>query len=420
MQAIASKSPLLIAATVVIISMASPATGQGAVNKPATEAAFRAWLVADIWPAAKTRGVTSATFNSALAAVKLDWTLPDLRAPGAPKAAPKRQRQSEFRAPAAYFSKTNLDTLTRIGRTKLAAWSKTLTRIEAAYGVPRRIIVAIWGRESAFGAAKLPKGAFRTIATQAFMGRRKALFKAELLAALDMIQSGHIGAKAMKSSWAGALGHPQFLPTKFLAHAVDFDGDGKRDIWRSVPDSLASIAKYLADNGWVKGRDWGFEAVIPPGLSCTREGPENGRPIAEWIAMGATRVAGRKFSQAETPRPGFLMMPAGRYGPAFIATENFYVLKTYNESDLYALFIGHLADRMAGGGPFINAWKKVGGFTRRDVQLMQKSLEKDGYDVGGADGLIGFKTRIAVGEWQTKAGSRATCFPDAKLAKGLR
>ncbi|VAW15594.1 Membrane-bound lytic murein transglycosylase B [hydrothermal vent metagenome] len=411
-------SRFYLAALALAALFATPA--MAAVDRPATEAAFRQWLATEIRPAARARGIKRATFTSALGRLTLDWTLPDLRPPGAPKTAPAKQSQAEFRGAGAYFSPSNLATLTTIGRSKLKTWADTLTRIEAAYGVPRRIIVAIWGRETAFGAARLPKSGLRTIATQAFMGRRKALFTGELLAALEMIQNGHITPAEMKSSWAGALGQPQFLPSKFLAHAVDFDGDGKADIWRSVPDTLASIAKYLADFGWAKGRDWGFEAKIPRKLPCTLGGPEQGRAIAGWLALGAARVAGRIFSEAQKPRTGFLLMPAGHYGPAFIVTENFYVLKAYNESDLYALFIGHLADRMAGGGPFVNSWRKTGSFSRRDVSLMQKALERQGHDVGGADGLIGFKTRIAVGKWQAEQARPVTCFPDAQMAKGLR
>lgn len=408
-----------LAASLVLLCMATLPAG-AAVDRAATEAAFRQWLAGEVWPAAAARGVSAATFNAALAGVSLDWDLPDLRPPGAPDAAPRQQRQAEFRAPSRYFSEGNLRTLARIGRDKLGEWRQTLDRIEAAYGVPRRIVVAIWGRETAYGNAALPHNAMRVIATQAFIGRRKAAFTEELLAALEIAEAGHVAPGAMKSSWAGALGHPQFLPSKFLDHAVDFDGDGHRDIWRSVPDSLASIAKYLRDHGWVAGRDWGYEAEIPLSVSCALEGPEQGRPVSEWLRAGARRVAGREFAEPEKARTGFLLMPAGRYGPAFIATENFYVLKAYNESDLYALFIGNLADRIVGGGAFVAGWRDIGGFTRRDVQLMQQRLEGEGFDVGGADGLVGFKTRTAVGEWQARTGEPATCFPSAAMAKGLR
>jgi len=395
-------------------------TARAATDRPAVQAAFANWLAEDIWPDASSREVDRKTFEAATDRLTLDWSLPDLRPPGAPKAAPQRQTQAEFRGAGAYFAPANLKTLSRIGRSRLKKWRKTLDQIEADYGVPRGIIIAIWGRETAYGAAKLPKNGLRTLATLAFMGRRKDLYRSEFLAALDMIAQGHVRAGEMKSSWAGALGQPQFLPSKFLAHAVDFDGDGKRDIWNSVPDTLASIANYLKYFGWTPDRGWGFEVETPQSLPCTLGGPEQGRSLTDWLALGAKRVARAKFTSAQKSRTGYLLMPAGRLGPGFIVTDNFYVLKTYNESDLYALFIGHLADRMAGGGPFTHPWTKTGGFDRRDVQLMQIALERQGHDVGGADGLIGFKTRIAVGKWQARQGRPVTCFPDVRMAKSLR
>ena len=166
----------------------------------------------------------------------------------------------------------------------------------------------------------------------------------------------------MRSSWAGALGQPQFLPSSFLEHAVDFDGDGHADIWNSNADAMASIANYLVNYGWVKGRDWGFEVTVPDSVSCALEGPDQGRRISDWAAMGISRVNGKPFPAGEARAEGYLLMPAGRNGPAFIVTPNFYVLKEYNESDLYALFIGHGADRIAHGDRnFAGKWGKVGG-----------------------------------------------------------
>ncbi len=163
------------------------------------------------------------------------------------------------------------------------------------------------------------------------------------------------------------MGQPQFLPTKFLSFAVDADGDGRRDIWTSEVDTLGSIANFLKSNGWQGDRDWGFEARIPKSVSCAMECPDQGMAIDDWVALGVTRISDRPFPDHERTRPGFLMMPAGRYGPAFITTENFYVLKTYNESDLYALFIGHLADRMRWNNAFVAPWRSLSGFNRGDV-----------------------------------------------------
>jgi membrane-bound lytic murein transglycosylase B len=224
----------------------------------------------------------------------------------------------------------------------------------------------------------------------------------------------------MKSSWAGALGQPQFMPSKFRELAVDGDGDGKRDIWNSVPDTLASIAHYLQLSGWVAGRGWGFEATIPDAVSCTLEGPDKGRPIADFVRGGVARVSGKPFPASETKATGHLLMPAGRFGPGFIATPNFYVIKTYNNSDLYALFIGHVADRIAGAGPFAGRWQPVKGLTRGDVSRLQEKLQTQGYDVGGTDGLAGFKTRRTIGAFEEKAGLPASCWPTRELAQRLR
>ncbi len=396
------------------------ATSAEATSRTAVEQQFRTWLTNTVWPDARARGVSRATFQKAFSGVTLNWKLPDLTPPGTAKK-PSGRGQAEFGSPGAYFHQKRLSGLATAGRAQMAKWDRTLDAVEKRYGVPRRIIIAIWGRETGFGVARIPYDAVRSLATLGFMGARKRYFYPELIAALQILEEEHIGRDALKSSWAGALGQPQFLPSKFLKYAVDFDGDGHRDIWTSVPDTLASVANYLRAHGWQPGRDWGFEAEIPASVSCALEGPDKGKPIREWVALGVTRVAGRKFPQAEMNRTGFLLMPAGRAGPVFIATQNFYTLKYYNESDLYALFIGHLADRLYSDRTFIGDWQRVpAGLHRRDIQRMQQRLVAKGYDVGGADGLVGFKTRTAIGLWQERNGRRATCFPDADLVRAIR
>ena len=399
----------------VVFGLVAVGSAMAAVDRGKVEAEFRRWLDTDIRLEAMRAGISARTLDQVLGTIRLDWSLPDLATTEI-----STQRQSEFRSPAAYFEQSRLSSLAGAGRKQLARWDRTLSAIEQRYGVPRRLIIAIWARESDFGRAKLPHNAIRALATEAFMGRRKTYFRPEFLAALKIIDQGHISAERMKSSWAGALGHPQFLPSSFSKFAVDFDGDGRRDIWGSVPDALASIANYLKQHGWQSGRDWGFEANVPANVACTLEGPDKGGKIADWVRHGVTRVGGKPFPQSEMNRKGFLLMPAGRLGPAYIATPNFYVLKAYNESDLYALFIGHLADRFGANKPFVGKWQKTGSFNRRDIQLMQQRLEKNGYDVGGADGLVGFKTRVAIGLWQAKAGLSPTCFPDAGLIGKIR
>ena len=245
-------------------------------------------------------------------------------------------------------------------------------------------------------------------------------FRNELLAALQMAQNG-VPPRNMKSSWAGALGQPQFMPSSYLKHAADGDGDGRADIWGSQADTLASIASYLRHHGWQTGRDWGFEVVVPQSVACTLEGPDQGRTIAQWEAMGIRRVNGKPFPAHELKGEGYLMMPAGRLGPAFIVTPNFYVLKDYNESDLYALFVGHVGDRIEWNvGDFTQGWGKIDKLWRSDIAAMQRVLERQGHDVGGADGLPGFKTRRSIGAWQAKNGRQPTCFPDAELIRAIR
>ena len=382
---------------------------------------FRAWLAKDLWPAAKASGVSKKTFEAAFAGVKPNLKLPDLVMPGEQEDTPKDQHQAEFRSPGNYFAENTVAGVTAGGRARAGKHASTLAALERRYGVPRGIILAIWGRESGFGNAKIPYDAFEVLGTKAFLATRKEMFREEVLAALVMVERGLAPRSAMKSSWAGALGQPQFMPTSFLKHAVGFDGKGSPDIWNSEADTLASIANYLADYGWVKGRDWGFEVTVPDNVTCALEGPDRGRKVADWAAMGIERVGGKPFPQHEARAEGYLMMPAGRYGPAFIVTPNFYVLKEYNESDVYALFVGHAADRIAyGDKSFASGWNKVDALYRSDIAAMQRGLERLGYDVGGADGLPGYKTRRSIGDWQARNGRAASCFPDKELVRALK
>lgn len=384
-----------------------------AVDRDAVERQFRTWLEQTVWPRARAEGVSRGTFDAALADVTLNWKLPDLVPPGSEARTPGKQHQAEFGSPARYFGRLQLDGATSVGRVMAKRHSGALASAEAATGVPARIILAIWGRESGYGRVPIRHDAFRVLATKGFMSTRAELFAQELIAALQIAERGLGPGTGMKSSWAGALGQPQFLPSRFLQFGRDGDGDGRADIWTSEADTIASIAAYLAHFGWVPGRDWGFEVTVPASVSCTLEGPDQGRSIAEWAAMGITRVSGRPFPEHERKGEGFLMMPAGRKGPAFIVTPNFYVLKAYNESDLYALFVGHVGDRIQYGmGDFRGRWGKVGGLGRSDVAAMQRALEAMGHDVGGADGLAGFKTRRSIGRWQEATGREPTCFPD--------
>jgi len=390
-------------------------------TRAAAEQQFRSWLEQTIWPRAKAKGVKRGTFDAAFAGVKLNWKLPDLVMPGTRAETPKKQLQAEFGSPGKYFSRGGVNGATSVGRQMAKRHAAALKRAERKTGVPGHIILGIWGRESGYGQVAIPHNVFEVLGTKGFMSTRAAYFTDELVAALQIAQAGHAPGRAMKSSWAGALGQPQFMPSNFLKYAADGDGDGQADIWRSEADTIASIGNYLARHGWVKGRDWGFEVNVPASVSCTLEGPDQGRKISAWEAMGIARVSGRPFPAAERRAEGFLLMPAGRNGPAFIVTPNFYVLKDYNTSDLYALFVGHVGDRIAYGvGDFTGKWGNVGGLYRSDVARMQQALVEQGHDVGGIDGLPGFKTRRSIGRWQEATGRTATCFPETEMRSALR
>lgn len=402
---------LLLFATLIVLS--SPVEAQ---NRAAIEQQFQTWLTQTVWPRAKAKGVSRKTFRAAFSGVTLNWKLPDLVPPGSKPQTPKQQRQAEFGSPGKYFNRGSVDGATTVGRQMAKRHATTLAAVAQQTGVPGRIILAIWGRESGYGRVAIPHDVFQVLGTKGFMSTRAAYFTDELVAALQIAQAGHAPKSAIKSSWAGALGQPQFMPSSFLDYAIDGDGDGRVDIWRSEADTLASIGNYLAKHGWISGRDWGFEVMVPPSVSCSLEGPDQGQSIAKWQAMGVTRVSGRPFPAHEQQGEGFLMMPAGRHGPAFIVTPNFYVLKDYNMSDLYALFVGHIGDRIQyGGGDFSARWGAVGGLYRSDVAAMQRALEALGHDVGGADGLPGFRTRRSIGRWQQANGRAATCFPEQAM-----
>lgn len=406
----------VLAALLLLLSL--PVLAQ---DRAAVERQFRVWLEDRVWPRARAEGVSRRTFEAAFAGVALNWDLPDLVPPGAPPGTVRRQRQAEFGAPAKYFGRGAVEGATSVGRQMAKRHARALAAAERATGVPGRIVLAVWGRESGYGRVAIPHDAFAVLGTKGFMSTRAGYFTDELVAALRIAEAGHVPARAMRSSWAGALGQPQFMPSSFLAHAADGDGDGRADIWGSEADTIASIATYLARHGWVAGRDWGFEVTVPEAVSCTLEGPDQGRPVRDWEAMGIARVSGKPFPEHERRGEGFLLMPAGRHGPAFVVTPNFYVLKDYNTSDLYALFVGHVGDRIQyGAGDFAGRWGAVGGLLRSEIAAMQRGLEAMGHDVGGADGLPGFRTRRSIGRWQEAMGKRATCFPEAGMQAALR
>jgi lytic murein transglycosylase len=297
---------------VIVLSLACALAGPvAAQDKAGVERQFQSWLERTVWPKARAKGVSRATFERAFDGVTLNWSLPELVPPGG-QTAPKGQKQAEFGAPARYFRPARLEADTAAGKRMARRHAKALAMAEAATGVPGRIILGVWGRESGYGQVPIRHNAFEVLGTKGFMSTRPEFFTAELIAALQIVERGLAPKGTLRSSWAGALGQPQFLPTSYLKYARDGNGDGRADIWGSEADTIASIATYLAGHGWVPGRDWGFEVRVPRSVSCTLEGPDQARRISDWTAMGITRVSGRPFPEHEARAQG---LPDDARGP---------------------------------------------------------------------------------------------------------
>jgi lytic murein transglycosylase len=379
----------------------------------AADMAFQAWLQS-LWPQAQELGVSRATFDMATRGLKPDLSLPELVLPGRPER--KGPGQPEFvETPADYLKETTYDRLAAQGRKLFDQYRPTLTAIERQFGVAPTIVLAIFGRETDYGRAHDTRSAVRVLATQAYFGKRKEKFREEFLLALKMLDQGYVKLADMKSSWAGAMGLTQFLPSDFFKYAVDFDGDGRADIWNSVPDALASAAKQLADKGWQPGPRWAYEVHPPANVDCTLGVPENTLPIGEWLKRSFVPAYGRSLSPAERAEPASLLQPAGLYGPSFLATKNYFVIKEYNFSDLYVLFVGHLSDRIVDPRPFETPWGKVAQLPTRDLDRMQKILTARGYYHDKIDGKAGMKTRAALGDYQKRNGLKVDCWPTAAL-----
>lgn len=381
------------------------------------EVPFQQWLQA-LWPEAQAMGISRKTFDDATRGLKPNLSLPDLVIPGRPKEAPRGQAEFE-RTPAEYLSEAHLTRLAEQGRKLAAQHAATLSAIEQRFGVPPQVLLAIWGRETNFGNFKLPHNAIEVLATQAYLGRRKEKFREEFLLALKILEEHNIARSAMTASWAGAMGHTQFLPTDFYKYAVDFDGDGHRDIWNSIPDALASAASQLLAKGWDKGKRWGFEVKLPGNVDCSIAEPDQKLPVSEWIKRGFVPLT-HKPSREELAEEASLFLPAGLNGPAFLTLKNFYVFKGYNFADLYALFVGNLSDRIAGGKNFATPWGKIVQARASDIEEMQRQLTKAGLYVDKIDGKAGMKTRAALGAWQKAKGLALDCWPSRALVERMK
>jgi lytic murein transglycosylase len=384
----------------------------------AADASFAQFL-AGLWPQAQALGISRATFEAATRGLEPDYSLPDLAIPG--RAQQPQRGQAEFvQTPADYLKETNIARLAAQGGRLAAQHAATLRAIEQRYGVPGAVVLAIWGRETDFGGEKDSRSAIRVLATQAYVGKRKDMFRQEFLLALKMVDEGQVRLADMHSSWGGAMGLTQFLPSEFYKHAVDFDGDGRRDIWNSVPDALASAAKQLADKGWQSGLRWAYEVHAPRGFDCTMGVPEVTMPIGDWLRAGFAPAYGRRLSADELVQTASVVQPEGTYGPAFLATKNYFVIKEYNFSDLYVLFVGQVADRIGDGRRFETPWSQTSLMRTADVEAMQKDLTARGLYQDKIDGKAGMKTRAALGAYQKANGLALDCWPTAAVLEHMR
>jgi len=375
-------------------------------------------FIASLWPEAQAQGVSRATFDEQTRGLEPDYKLPDLILPGRP--ATGAPAQAEFvQVPADYLKEASIARLAQEGQRLMAKYRSALDGIEARFGVPAPILLAIWGRETDFGRYTLPYDGLRVLATQAYVGRRKETYRTEFILALKLINDGEVTRKDMRASWAGATGLTQFLPSEFYKHAVDFDQDGRKDIWHSVPDALASAAKQLVDKGWQGGVRWAYEVRPPANVDCTIGVPEVTKPLGDWLREGFVPVRGQRLSDAEQSQPASLLQPEGIYGPAFLATANYFVIKEYNFSDLYVLFVGHLADRMVSPLAFATPWSASTQLRTADVEAMQRRLTRIGFYSDKIDGKAGMKTRAAVGAYQKSAGLKVDCWPSEAVLRSM-
>jgi lytic murein transglycosylase len=336
-----------------------------------------------------------------------------------PRVANLDTRQPEFSKPLSeYIHGVVTDSRVAIGAQKAAAVPQ-LGAIEQRFGVPREILMGIWGMESGFGAIQGNFDVIRSMATLAAQGRRRAFAEDQLIAALEMIGSGEVTRAELRGSWAGAMGQTQFIPSAYLSTAVDGDGDGKRDIWNSPADALASAANLLRQGGWKPGQDWAREVIAPAGFDYSlTEGPK--KTPKEWEALGLRRADGQPWPQADAETPAELVAPTGAQGPLFLLFPNHFAIRKYNNSLAYALGVGLLADRFAGKPPLVRPWPQETPLSLVDRMTAQRALASLGFDPGAADGLVGLKTRQALRAWQKTRGLVADGYLSPEVVQRLK
>ncbi len=366
-------------------------------------------FVSSLWTDAQSRNIPRQIFDLALGAFGSDSDVLE-----------KARNQPEVLSSVEDYIKLRVSpTRIETGRSKIIEWKTELGGIEKKYGVPPEILVAIWGIESNFGKTMGEYNVPRSLATLSEGGYRTDYFRDELLAALEILRDGHIDRSEMVGSWAGAMGQTQFMPTSYKAYAVDYDGDGKKDIWNSVPDSLASTANLLKQAGWQRGSDWGYEVKIPDGFDFAKAWRKSSLTLREWSKMGVTRMDGKPFSDPEANARFYL--PAGGEGPVFLVLKNFDVIKRYNNADPYALAVSHLSDRIAGGNEFVRAWPAdMMPLSRAERQELAALIAAQGFKPGVASGKMTETMRLAIIRFQKKEGLLPDGHPSQDLLQRLR
>jgi len=362
-----------------------------------------------LWPEAARRGVARAVFEAQTAGLTPDLRIMDLL-----------DAQPEFtKAIWDYLDLLVSEDRIRNGRAILATHRAVFDAVEKAYGVDRHIITAIWGVESNYGTQGGTRPVIRSTATLACVGRRQDYFREEFLSALEILGRGDVTAAHLQGSWAGAVGPTQFMPTSFKKYAVDFDGDGRRDVVDSIPDLIASTANNLKKDGWMTGQTWGYEAVVPERFNFMLADRAKVMTMQEWSRTGISRPGGKAFPRADDR--AYLLVPAGAQGPGFLMLQNFRVIMKYNPSEAYALAIGYLADRLRGGEPLVQPWPRYERVLTRDERLeLQQQLASHGFDVGTPDGQLGGRTRAALRQFQAQIGFVADGFASAAVLERLR
>ncbi len=394
------------AAALALAGALAYANPQSTPRPSARDIAFAGFIDA-LRPMAETLGVSRKIFDRAFAGVAFD-----------PRVVAAAQQQAEFTLPIWDYIATAVspDRIAR-GREKARTVAPWLDKASQTYGVDPAILMGIWGLETDFGA--LP-GAFdivRSLASLAFARYRGDTFRDELLSALVILEARDIAPRAMVGSWAGAMGQTQFMPSSFLAFAVDFEGHGRRDIWTSAPDAIGSTANYLAGNGWTRGLPWGFEVRLPPGFALADADSATSAPFAAFAARGVARADGKPLPVAGAAR---LLIPAGLNGPIFLVTSNFDAIKSYNASTAYALAVALLGDAIAHGTGLVASWPRSDVALKPDeVRSLQLRLKQMGYDPGDVDGMVGEALRGAVRRYQQRNGLPPDGYADAALLKRI-